>query len=93
VDIYTEMEATYLASVIKMKIDRNKTMPVNELAGIFKKGLRTLGKLMDELLLTKAWESIKDHYKEPKKENEMINTCLKILLRCKTLYNAKSDVT
>ncbi len=86
------MEVTYLANLIKKKIDRNKTMPIVELAGIFKKGLRTIEKLMKELLLQKAWETIKDHYKETKQDNEMINTCLKLLLRSKMLYNAKQDV-
>ena len=91
-EIYSEMEVTYLANLIKKKIDRNKTMPIAELAGIFKKGLRTIEKLMKELLLQKAWETIKDHYKETKQDTEMINTCLKLLLRSKMLYNAKSDV-
>lgn len=50
-DIYSEMEVTYLANLIKKKIDRNKTMPIAELAGIFNKGLRTIEKLMKELLL------------------------------------------
>jgi hypothetical protein len=86
------MEVTYLANLIKKKIDRNNTMPIVELAGIFKKGLRTIEKLMKELLLQKAWETIKDHYKETKQDNEMINTCLKLLLRSKMLYNAKQDV-
>jgi hypothetical protein len=65
-EIYSEMEVTYLANLIKKKIDRNKTMPITELAGIFKKGLRTIEKLMKDLLLQKAWETIKDHYKETK---------------------------
>jgi hypothetical protein len=65
-EIYYETEVTYLANLIKKKIDRNKTMPVAELAGIFKKGLRTIEKLMKDLLLQKAWETIKDHYKETK---------------------------
>lgn len=86
------MEVTYLANLIKKKIDRNKTMPITELAGIFKKGLRTIEKLMKDLLLQKAWETIKDHYKETKQDAEMINTCLKLLLRSKMLYNAKQDV-
>jgi hypothetical protein len=91
-DIYSEMEATYLADVIRKKIERNKSMPTIELAGIFKKALRTLETLINDLLLGKAWDKIKDHYKEPKIETEMINTCLKLLLRAKTLYNAKTDV-
>ena len=41
-EIYSETEVTYLANLIKKKIDRNKTMPIVELAGIFKKGLRTI---------------------------------------------------
>ena len=65
-DIYSEVEANYLADVIRKKIERNKSMPIIELAGIFKKGVRTLETLMNDLLLTKAWEKIKDHYKEPK---------------------------
>jgi hypothetical protein len=65
-EIYSETEVTYLANLIKKKIDRNKTMPIVELAGIFKKGLRTIEKLMKDLLLQKAWETIKDHYKETK---------------------------
>jgi hypothetical protein len=91
-EIYSETEVTYLANLIKKKIDRNKTMPIVELAGIFKKGLRTIEKLMKDLLLQKAWETIKDHYKETKQDAEMISTCLKLLLRSKTLYNAKQDV-
>lgn len=91
-EIYSETEVTYLANLIKKKIDRNKTMPIVELAGIFKKGLRTIEKLMKDLLLQKAWETIKDHYKETKQDTEMINTCLKLLLRSKMLYNAKQDV-
>ena len=50
-EIYSETEVTYLANLIKKKIDRNKTMPIVELAGIFKKGLRTIEKLMKDLLL------------------------------------------
>jgi hypothetical protein len=65
-DIYSEMEAKYLADVIRKKIERNKSMPTTELAGIFNKGVRTLETLLNDLLLTKAWQKIKDHYKEPK---------------------------
>ncbi len=28
IDIYTEMEVTYLATLIKKKIERNKTLPI-----------------------------------------------------------------
>jgi hypothetical protein len=83
------MEVTYLANLIKKKIDRNKTMPVTELAGILRKGMRTLDHQMKELLLSKFFDALRWHYEESEDENIMINTCLKLLLRSKSMFEAR----
>jgi hypothetical protein len=88
-DIYSEMEVTYLANLIKKKIERNKTLPVQELHSIHKKGLRTLDFLMKELLLSKLFGALRQHYEPSDEDFAMINTTLKLLLRCKRLYDAK----
>ncbi len=83
------MEVTYLANLIKKKIDRNKTLPVAELTEILKKGMRTLEHQMCELLLSKLFDALRWHYEETEEENLMINTCLKLLLRSKSMFEAK----
>jgi hypothetical protein len=40
--MYNELEVAYLASVIKKKIERNKTIPLAELSTIFRRGIKTL---------------------------------------------------
>lgn len=83
------MEVTYLANLIKKKIDRSKTLPVVELTGIIRKGMRTLEHQMSELLLSKLFDALKWHYEETEEEHLMINTCLKLLLRSKSMFEAK----
>lgn len=48
---------------------------------------------MSELLLLKAFEAIEDIYKRSNDEAKMIAVCLKLLLRCKRMFEAKQDVT
>lgn len=66
--MYNELEVAYLASVIKKKIERNKTIPLAELSTIFRRGIKTLKLQMSELLLSKAFDAVQDHYKESKDE-------------------------
>jgi hypothetical protein len=91
-DIYSEIEVTYLADLIKKKIERNKTLPVHELHAIHRKGLRTLDFLMQELLLSKLFGALRQHYEASEEDASMINTTLKLLLRCKRLSDAKAEI-
>jgi hypothetical protein len=91
-DIYSEIEVTYLADLIKKKIERNKTLPVHELHAIHRKSLRTLDFLMQDLLLSKLFGALRQHYEASEEDASMINTTLKLLLRCKRLSDAKAEI-
>ena len=47
---------------------------------------------MEELLLLKAFEAIEDIYKRSSDEKKMTTICLKLLHRCKRMFEAKTDI-
>ncbi len=47
---------------------------------------------MQDLLLIKLFGALRQHYEASNEDNTMINTTLKLLLRCKRLYDGRSEV-
>lgn len=47
---------------------------------------------MQELLLSKLFGALRQHYEASEEDSSMINTTLKLLLRCKRLYDAKAEI-
>ena len=85
----TETEVKYLATLLKMKVETCNDAPISELQDIQRKGIKTLRMQMRELMLYKAFEAIEDIYRESQEEAQMIAICLKLLLRCKRMFEAK----
>ena len=56
------------------------------------RAIHTLRCQMEELLLLKAFEAIEGIYKRYNDEKKMISICLKLLHRCKRMFEAKSDI-
>ena len=47
---------------------------------------------MQELLLSKLFGALRLHYEASEEDASMINTTLKLLLRCKRLSDAKTEI-
>jgi hypothetical protein len=93
-DVFTDMEVTYTASLLKRKVD---VLPEAEVKRIFNKAMRTLKYKMKELLLEKSFKGIQEKYVVPEgKEEEgfavLHSNTIKLLLRCKKLTEAKVQV-
>jgi len=88
-DIYSETECRYLQSIMKKKLQ--SVTAAEELQGIYEKAKRTLKHQMERLLLGKTWQTICESYQEEVSNNqkETINNCIKLLLRCKKMYEAE----
>jgi transketolase len=67
-DVYTDMEVTYNASILKLKSHENENNLNQDVRKVFNKALRTLKMKMSDLLLSKAFYSISEKYKEETKE-------------------------
>ena len=67
-------------------------MNLAELVGIRKKGIKTLKMQMAELMLSKAFQAIKESYIESEEEQQLIGICFKLLLRSKRMFDARQDV-
>jgi hypothetical protein len=104
-DVYTDMEVNYNASILKIKAQNEGEAKQNqdEVRKVFNKALRTLKSKMNELLLTKAFYSISEKYKEQAKDLNIIgksdiskqlhNNAVKLLLRSKKMVEAKIMVS
>eukprot|EP00347_Sterkiella_histriomuscorum_P014584 403360325 len=92
-DIYTETEVQFHSSILKKKQhSKDDLVPADELHEIFNKSLRTLKSQMKKLLLQKTFEAIKEQY-QTSQAKETINNCIKLLLRCKKMYEAEISIT
>ena len=98
-DVYTDMEVTYNASILKLKSHENENNLNQDVRKVFNKALRTLKMKMSDLLLSKAFYSISEKYKEETKELNVVgnnsgakqlhNNAVKVLLRSKQMVEAK----
>ncbi len=101
-DVYTDMEVTYNASILKLKSHENENNLNQDVRKVFNKALRTLKMKMSDLLLSKAFYSISEKYKEETKELNVVgnnkgskqlhNNAVKVLLRSKQMVEAKIQV-
>lgn len=71
-DVYTDMEVTYNASILKIKSHENENNLNQDVRKVFNKALRTLKMKMSDLLLSKAFYSISEKYKEETKELNVV---------------------
>jgi hypothetical protein len=85
-DIYTEIEATYKASLLKKKARTYNTE--DALAEFHKKAKITIETLTKNMILGEtSLEKLFEHYREIKRE-----IVIKMLIRCKKMYIARADV-
>ena len=59
-DIYTQVESEYFASMLKKRKDDGDLCSPVELLAIFEKALFTLGVIMESLLQGKVFEQLKE---------------------------------
>ncbi|CDW84652.1 UNKNOWN [Stylonychia lemnae] len=90
-DIYKEIEVNYMQSILKKKKHDNDILPPEEVQKIFEKAMRTLKYYMDELMLTKSYEVIESQY-QTQEIKQSIDNCIKVLLRCKKIFEVRSDI-
>jgi hypothetical protein len=85
-EIYTEIEATYKASLLKKKADTYNNP--DTLAEFHDRAINTLEVLtMNMIAADISLEHIFEYYKEIDRDN-----VIKLLLRCKKMYEARVDV-
>jgi|LauGreDrversion4_2_1035121.scaffolds.fasta_scaffold155544_2 hypothetical protein len=98
-DVFTDMEVIYNASLLKVKSNEDENNLSDDVRKVFNKALRTLKTKMADLLLSKAFYSISLKYKEETKEintlgnntraRQLHNNAVKVLLRSKQMVEAK----
>lgn len=71
-DVYTDLEVTYNASLLKLKSHENGSTLNQDVKKVFNKALRTLKTKMTDLLLSKAFYSISEKYKEKAKDPRVL---------------------
>ena len=85
-EIFTEIEATYKASLLKKKASTYNTPEI--LAEIHDRAINTLEVLTMNMIATDiSIEHIFEYYKQITREN-----VIKLLLRCKKMYEARIEV-
>ena len=84
----TQIEAIYHSNLIKRKLER-KDFLVDDYTATSKHALRTLKYLMHLLLLKPQYRKLKAYLSNRLSESE---ACLKLLLRVRKMYEAKSQV-
>lgn len=84
--IFTDIEATYKASLLKKKA--NSLLSAEALSELHDQAVNTLEVLTMNMIATDiSLEHIFEYYKEITREN-----VIKLLLRCKKMYEARNEV-
>lgn len=86
--IYSEIECQYLGNTLKKKMDRKDELDDEYIDDIIEKGLRTLQALMSLLLIGSLFGKIRKHFKH----DVTVEDVIRLLIRCKKMYEAKSVI-
>jgi hypothetical protein len=90
-DIYTQVESEYFASMLKKKKGDGDLCSEAELKAIFEKALYTLKVLMESLLQGKVYEQLKGQYYKDQAGDNKVENEIKLLMRCYKVYTARED--
>lgn len=91
--IYSLIEIDYLTDILKNKSIKNIATSQSELNVIYKKARKTLKYFMKRILLYRQFLKLDKEYKlndyNPERNLENV---IKILMRCKRIYDAQQDI-
>ncbi|TNV83309.1 hypothetical protein FGO68_gene15250 [Halteria grandinella] len=90
IKIYSSIESNYFSTLLKCKLDRKDQLQ-DDYRDTSLKALKTLKALMYLLLLRPQWQRVKQRYYTFNNEKlSEARTCLKLLLRVKQMYEART---
>lgn len=88
--IYSQIECDYNANILKMKLSRKDDIDEEYLYDIYYIGLKTLGALMNLMMLYPQWRRLEVIYSDPQHINA--RNCIKVLVRAYKMYEAQQMI-
>lgn len=88
--IFSQIECEYNANILKKKMDRKDQIDEHNLHEMYFTALRTVGAVMNLLLLKKLYRRVHKIYR--KEEMITVENCIKVLVRAKKMYEAKNEI-
>ncbi|CDW73801.1 UNKNOWN [Stylonychia lemnae] len=88
--IYSQVECQYHANILKKKYQRKDVIDEEHLYDIYFIALKTLGALMNLLMLYPQWRRLEETYSNP--QNINVQNTIKVLIRAFKMYEANTQI-